>query len=145
MAPNLQTPDAPSTDRADTTPHPDAELIELERALKLAPDAARQASKAYEDADEAADAEMPECPVKITYRDRRRRGEKLDRPMTRDDIDRIHDNNRLFYGEAKAGELREWRLGLLEKHEAECEAIRQRHNLPALIAALGRLAGAGAP
>ena len=65
MVPNLQIPDTPSdTPAGDTTPHPDAELIELERALKFAPETASLALQAYEDADAAADAEMPECPVK---------------------------------------------------------------------------------
>ena len=52
-------------------------LVELERALKFAPEEASRASKTYEEARDAADAEMPECPVTIAYRDRGRRGEKL--------------------------------------------------------------------
>ena len=37
MVPNLQVPETLPTDQTDTTPHPDAELIELDRALKFAP------------------------------------------------------------------------------------------------------------
>jgi hypothetical protein len=146
MTPNLQIPDTPSGKPAgDTTPHPDAELIELERALKFAPEEARKVDAAFDEAAKVAYAETPECPVKIKYRGRGRRGEDVYRPMTRDDIDRIHDNNRLFYGDAKADEFRANRLRLLEEHEAEREAIRQRHNLPALSdasdAAWGRVSG----
>ena len=76
MAPNLQLPDVSSDDRAGTpTPHPDAELIELERALKFAPEATSRESRAYEEAGAAADAEMPEYPQKVRYRGAVRRGE----------------------------------------------------------------------
>ncbi len=55
MVPNLQVPDTPSDDRADVpTPHPDAELIELDRALKFAPEEASRASKALADTKIAA-------------------------------------------------------------------------------------------
>ena len=58
MVPNLQLPDArnPGADH----PHPDAELIELERTLKFTLEAARQPSAAYEEAGAAVDSEMPE-------------------------------------------------------------------------------------
>ncbi len=56
MVPNLQKPETPPEDRAVVpTLQTDAEPLELERALKFAPEAASRASKALDDVGEAAD------------------------------------------------------------------------------------------